>query len=654
MDRKRETRRGVRRRKRAHFSPSSTVQYTPRTGHPIVPKEPQQPRRGIARETPTVNINEAFDAPENPFTPSLQSIRLPAPALDLQSSPPSLATKSGSAILRNPNSQRRSHIGTATSYDATIQSPSFPLTDWSVESPEQNFFSWLNEELKKVQTFYIEKEKEAAVRFRNIRSQLHEMRELYHDQREQKKKRKRASLQQDVRQETGRDYTRRNPTDSNVKVDTPESDPSKRKWLGHNRPGKAIFNAGHQATNWLGGSSNDPSYVAVRHKLKVACLELYRGMEMLKSYRMLNRTAFTKILKKFDKTANAHVSKSYMDEKVEPSYVFSSDVLEALMSDVEDVVARYFERGNRKHAIEILRTKEKTQPYNLSVLYSGLLLGCSLPLIVQGIVLARDPSTALIVPQKDSLLQIWAGFSLIGIFLLLFGINCWAWSRAKINYVFIFEFDTRHNLDYREYFEIPSLLTFMGSVFFLLSFQNNWPDRLPAIYYPLFFVCLCLFIFAFPIRIMHRSSRYWFAIANFRILLSGLYPVEFRDFFLGDQYNSLSYCFGNVAVFLCLYSNQWTNPPACSSSRSRAIGFMTTLPGIWRLLQCLRRYRDTHNVFPHLVNGGKYTCTILFYLFLSLWRINSTDSNALFALFVTMGVLNSLYTCKSLDYYFAS
>ena len=420
-----------------------------------------------------------------------------------------------------------------------------------------------------------------------------------------------------------------------------KNDQSYRKSQDDTSQRKRLLKAGQQATNWLAGSREESSYATIRHKLKVACLELYRGMEMLKSYRMLNRTAFTKILKKFDKTANAHISKSYMDEKVEVSYVFHSDSLETVISDVEDVFARYFERGNRKHAIAILRTKEKTQAFNLSVLYSGLLLGASVPLIVEGLILACNPDTYNVIPQKDVLLQIWGGFSLILMFFLLFGVNCWAWTRAKINYVFIFEFDTRHNLDYREYFEIPSLITFIGSVLFFLSYHNYWPNRLPAIYYPLLYVCLCIVLFAFPIRTIHRSSRHWFAIANFRLLLSGLFPVEFRDFFLGDQYNSLSYCFGNLAVFLCLYSNNWTDLGACSSSHSRAIGFMTTLPGIWRFLQCLRRFRDTHNVFPHLVNGGKYACTIMYYAFLSAWRFNTSDSNALYALFVTSGVVNS-------------
>lgn len=152
----------------------------------------------------------------------------------------------------------------------------------------------------------------------------------------------------------------------------------------------------------------------------------------------------------------------------------------------------------------------------------------------------------------------------------------------------------------------------------------------------------------------HRSPQ-------FRLLLAGLYPVEFRDFFLGDMYCSETYAMGvgfapsgtrndkrliaaqNVELFFCLYAQGWKNPGQCNSTHSRLLGFFSTLPGIWRGLQCLRRYYDTRNAFPHLVNCGKYTFTILFYMSLSLYRIDKDHS--LKALFITCATINSIYCC---------
>lgn len=71
------------------------------------------------------------------------------------------------------------------------------------------------------------------------------------------------------------------------------------------------------------------------------------------------------------------------------------------------------------------------------------------------------------------------------------------------------------------------------------------------------------------------------------------------------------------------------------------MGFLNTLPPIWRALQCIRRYADTKNVFPHLVNLGKYTMTILAGMALSLYRIEESTSHL--ALYVTFSVVNGIY-----------
>jgi xenotropic and polytropic retrovirus receptor 1 len=71
------------------------------------------------------------------------------------------------------------------------------------------------------------------------------------------------------------------------------------------------------------------------------------------------------------------------------------------------------------------------------------------------------------------------------------------------------------------------------------------------------------------------------------------------------------------------------------------LGFFTCLPGIWRALQCLRRYRDSKMAFPHLANCGKYICTILFYMSLSLYRLDRSTTKL--AIFIAFATINSIY-----------
>lgn len=125
-------------------------------------------------------------------------------------------------------------------------------------------------------------------------------------------------------------------------------------------------------------------------------------------------------------------------------------------------------------------------------------------------------------------------------------------------------------------------------------------------------------------------------------MLAGFYDVEYRDFFLGDMFCSLTYAIGGIEIFFCLYANDWYNPPQCNSSHSRLLGFLTTLPAIWRANQCLRRYYSTHELFPHIANFGKYICTILMYVTLSLYRIHKTTEMK--ALFIAFATVNGIYT----------
>ena len=85
------------------------------------------------------------------------------------------------------------------------------------------------------------------------------------------------------------------------------------------------------------------------------------------------------------------------------------------------------------------------------------------------------PETRSAIPW-DALLLVYATLAIPLVFSLLVGVNVWAWSRARINYSFIFgerrnplngtcaeaavaEFDVRNQLDSREYFEVSVLVS---------------------------------------------------------------------------------------------------------------------------------------------------------------------------------------------------
>ncbi|MCJ1321797.1 hypothetical protein MMC15_007142 [Xylographa vitiligo] len=535
---------------------------------------------------------------------------------------------------------------------------------------QADFFGFLDKELGKIESFYKMKEAEATDRLVVLRQQLHQMRDRRleevvaaqqakeHARQEQEHRAVRGLIDEDISEEVNGKQRLpllkwMKPIEHAIGGGSQQFGKNTRALEHLGTPSGPIpaQQSQHWHESWRDFTRrpthhDDVPYRVAKRKLKLALQEFYRGLELLKSYALLNRTAFRKIIKKYDKVVNARPTGRYITEKVNKAWFVQSEVLEGHIVAVEDLYARYFERGNHKVAVGKLRVKHlRDNFYNASVFRNGLFLAAGIVLGTQGIVDASqhlsDPDSVVVL-NTTYLLQLYGGYFLGLLLFLLFCLDCGIWTRAKINYVFIFEFDTRHNLDWRQLAELPCFFLFLEGLFLWLNFQQSGADKF-FLYWFLVLLGITLAIIFFPGPLLYHRSRQWWAYSNFRLLLAGLYPVEFRDFFLGDMYCSQTYALGNVELFFCLYAaRNWNDPTQCNSTNSRLLGFFSTLPGIWRALQCLRRYYDTRNAFPHLVNCGKYLFTILFYMSLSIYRIDNSISTK--AVFIVCATVNSVYT----------
>ncbi|KAK9457487.1 EXS family-domain-containing protein [Dipodascopsis uninucleata] len=508
------------------------------------------------------------------------------------------------------------------------------------DSDFREFMEWLDGQFEKIESFYGSKEIEASARFDKIREQLHVLRDQRLQEREKVRTEERLGISEDGTQPKGNQRENRWNTIYN-KLDLDHlvfgSSKQERDLV---KSGMAINNSGNGDYRRRPYPVQVP-YKVARRKLKLAIHEYYLSLELLKSYRLLNRTGFQKITKKLDKTIGGSISPWYMD-KVSNSYFGQSNVVDDLMSKTEDIYARYFERGSRKQAIEKLRTREKSEDHYFATFSSGIYIGIALPLFIHAIVVGIIKGFRNEIANVPYLFQLFAGAFLMILFGMLFALNCMVWTKFKINYPFIFEFNRHKFLDYREFLELPAFYFLWLSICMWFCFQNLWPDHFPPNWYPLLFTSFAIIPLFLPIPIFHWNSREWFIIALWRLFFSGLYPVEFRDFFLGDIFNSLAYSMSNIDLFFCLYARDWRLDTGCGSSRSRLMGFLNALPAIWRFLQCWRRYYDTKNRFPHLANALKYSLSVLTAIFLSFLRIDKGDTFRAF--YITFASCNALYS----------
>ena len=294
-----------------------------------------------------------------------------------------------------------------------------PQTDVPLEAyreydfQQTEYFTFLDKELDKIETFYRMKETQARDRLQMLRDQLHEMRN-----RRLQEIRAEQLAEEEARREHARHGSHKKSIHANQRQGSRHGTLSHAfKWvkpiegamgLGPSKLGKTTKSL-QQISSPAGTQPQYPSdssrpetwrdftrrsihpddvpYRAAKRKLKLALQEFYRGLELLKSYALLNRTAFRKINKKYDKAINARPTQRYMSEKVNKAWFVQSEVLEGQIVAVEDLYARYFERGNHKVAVGKLRSKGlKTGNYYGSVFRNGLLLATGAVFGIQGVV----------------------------------------------------------------------------------------------------------------------------------------------------------------------------------------------------------------------------------------------------------------------------
>jgi hypothetical protein len=78
-------------------------------------------------------------------------------------------------------------------------------------------------------------------------------------------------------------------------------------------------------------------------------------------------------------------------------------------------------------------------------------------------------------------------------------------------------------------------------------------------YYPLFLVGLIIVVLFWPLRMFRFGARKWFLQSIWRIVASGYYKVEFRDFFMADEMNSLAYSIEQFEFAICAYAQHWND-----------------------------------------------------------------------------------------------
>jgi len=354
--------------------------------------------------------------------------------------------------------------------------------------------------------------------------------------------------------------------------------------------------------------------------LKESFQHLLRKETLLVNFVALNTMAFEKLLKNFEKRADVLVREEFMREVKARHFASSRTVDEQLMPATFQLYAHYFEHGSLQNAQAHLLGKISDAEYSRrDAFFFGLKFGLMLFLgayLLLHILTSPYPSAYPWEPTHDhntptsTVLDrdrdmFFAVYRLTGLALLcvwLWGGSVWVWSKFRVPYVFVMEFNPRTRLSHFQIFQEAVNLSIVWLVNLLLLIVHNatfLDDQLSTVVYPLslfaFFV-LKLFVPFAPFN--YWTSRYCLLESLYNVFISPFGRVRFRDMFVADTLTSMPKPLTDFFLAAAFYlSGTWMADENAQSSNhtlsiSIVVPFLCLLPLWCRAWQCLRKAYD--------------------------------------------------------------
>ncbi|XP_006338427.1 phosphate transporter PHO1 homolog 3-like [Solanum tuberosum] len=355
-------------------------------------------------------------------------------------------------------------------------------------------------------------------------------------------------------------------------------------------------------------------------QMKTAFVEFYKNLRLLKSYRLLNVLAFSKIMKKYDKTTSRKASKSYSD-MLDKSDLGNSDEVNKLIERVEVTFVKHFVNGNRRKGMKHLRPQAKRETHRVTF-FMGLFSGCSIALVAAIVVAIRAQH---LLEHKDrdkymnNIFPLYSLFGYIVLHMLMYGANVYYWKRFRVNYPFIFGFKQGTELGYKQVFLLASGLSVLALVASLFHLDMDMDPKTGSYetvkeLIPLVLLFVLLLITFCPLNILYRSSRFFFLRTAWHCLCAPLYKVTLPDFILADQLTSQVQAIRSLQFYVCYYvwGNFKTRSNTCQDSEVYKILYIVVaiIPFWSRFIQCLRRLFEEKDSMQGL-NSLKYFSTIV-------------------------------------------
>lgn len=326
--------------------------------------------------------------------------------------------------------------------------------------------------------------------------------------------------------------------------------------------------------------------------------------------------------------------------------------LEKEIRRIEQIFTERLEHGNRRRAMQKLRVPEDAfHLFSWDTFFVGawatFFMYCMLIIVI-----IAFHSNVNAYQDHRVMFAMYRGLLYPLIMISFVSVNMYIWRKYHVNYVLIFGLDHRNHTNFLQMLNSAGLLIVLWCLSVYLYIFQGYLSTNVSPWSALALFCALFIYWAKPWGSM-RAARHWLAKVIGRILAAPFIPVRFEDFWLADQFNSMTLVLLDLEFIICMFimGNYNSDGSHCRGHPRALRAIIAALPPWWRLQQCLRRYRDTGK-YHHLHNGLKYTSSIVVVVFSQLASVakdsgriagESPTATALFVLWILSALVNTGY-----------
>lgn len=360
-----------------------------------------------------------------------------------------------------------------------------------------------------------------------------------------------------------------------------------------------------------------------RRKKEKAITEFLHTLVKITTYKDLNSSAIVKLAKKHAAIKKDQAFLKEFERRHHSMYFYKSRKIEQIRAAIKKLYKRLFAKNQPEKAKRVFkRIKKGLKSSDWLIIISGILIGVSYTFALTSF------NPYLLKHRTFWAINNWYfGF-------IIFGLSIKIFKNLNINYKFIFNFDVCSTMNNSLYLTTLSVMLFLNvSLYSIIQYTE------PQLY--IVAIILQILVLFIPFDFLFYNSRLYLISTFARILFQPLSTVRFRHFYFADVAQSFSF-----PICQLFFAFGVKNPLI-------PVIFCMLFP-IIRIMQCLKRYTNSKLLFPHVVNCGKFTLSLLFSLsrliesknhdffgFLVFFGICSTFASLLWDIFVDWAILRS-------------